>query len=161
MTKPDYQADTQQVFENIGGSDADTDNLVLWRGTHVFVVMNLYPYTNGHLMVVPFRTVAMFDDLTPAEVLEISITSQQCIRWLRKTMNPDGFNVGLNLGKAAGAGIPDHLHMHIVPRWSGDTNFTTTVGNYRVVPEDLKVTYSRLMAVIQEDPVEVPELRVK
>lgn len=156
MTKPAYQAGTRRVFTEIGENDADEENLVLWRGEHVFVVLNLFPYTNGHMMVVPFRQVARYDELNAEELLEMSVTTQHCIMWLRKTLAPDGFNIGLNQGSSAGAGIPDHLHMHVVPRWSGDTNFTSTVGNYRVVPEDLKVTYKRISEAVAELPVVVP-----
>ncbi len=146
----------ESIFCDIAASDDDVSNLVLWRGTEVFVVMNLFPYTNGHLMVVPYRCVGGYDELTPSELFELSITVQFCLKWLNRAMCPEGFNVGLNLGRAAGAGIPDHLHMHVVPRWSGDTNFTSTVGDFRVIPEELQATYQKLADAVVEIPVVLP-----
>lgn len=144
------RADTgASVFTRIAGADCDEENLVVWRGEHVFVVMNLYPYNNGHLLIVPYREVADYEALHTDEQIDMARTIDRCIRWLKAALNPDGFNVGMNLGKAGGAGIPDHVHVHVVPRWHGDTNFMPTVGEVKVVPEALRETYRKLRAVIQ------------
>jgi ATP adenylyltransferase len=127
---------------------------VLYRGEKVFVVMNLYPYNNGHLMIVPYREEAEYDRLERDEQIEIALILERCIRWLRAALKPDGFNVGFNLGEAAGAGIPRHLHMHVVPRWRGDTNFMPTIAEVKVVPEALSDTYQRLIAAIREEEME-------
>ncbi|WP_028567152.1 HIT family protein [Salisaeta longa] len=139
------------VFAAIAADDADEDNLVLWRGEHVFVVMNRYPYNNGHLLIVPYRVVAAYDALTTAEQRALAAATDRCIRWLRTALQPDGFNVGMNLGRAAGAGIPDHLHRHVLPRWAGDTNFMTATSETRVLPESLRDTYQRLRAAIDAE----------
>jgi ATP adenylyltransferase len=118
--------------------------LVVFEGTSCYVVLNLYPYSNGHLMVVPYRHVAALGALTPAELAEIGVLTQRAEAALTDAYKPHGINVGINLGKAAGAGILDHLHVHVVPRWSGDTNFMTVVGDVRVLPEDLGASAARL-----------------
>lgn len=134
------------LFVRLGESDDDDDNLIVWRGEFVYVVMNLYPYNNGHLLIVPYRQVEQFDELTRDEQVDLALTIDRCIRWLRTALNPDGFNVGMNLGEAAGAGVPDHLHAHVVPRWSGDTNFMSTTADLKVIPEALNDTYAKLRA---------------
>jgi ATP adenylyltransferase len=125
--------------------DQDAENFVLHRGEHVFVLLNLYPYITGHLLIVPYEHTAEFDTVAKAttdELMDLAKSSQTAIR---AVYSPSGFNLGMNLGSAAGAGIADHIHMHLLPRWSGDTNFMTTVGNARVIPESLETTYSRLL----------------
>lgn len=112
-------------------------------------MMNAFPYTSGHLMVAPYRHTADMADLDDAELLEINQLVARAVAWIREVYKPDGFNIGVNLGSAGGAGIPTHIHWHIVPRWSGDTNFMTTVGDVRVLPESLPNGYDRLMKVIQ------------
>lgn len=136
------------IFVDLPGENEDRKNLILFRGSTAFIMLNAYPYTNGHLMVAPFRQAAGIDDLTDEELLEINQLVARSIRWLKQCFRPDGFNVGVNLGSAAGAGIPIHVHWHIVPRWSGDTNFMTSVGDVRVMPQSLEDTYDRLAAVI-------------
>ena len=122
----------------------DEKNFVLHRGEHAFVVLNLYPYISGHLMVVPYLHTSEFDS-TPKEITdELMDLTKRSQTALREVYAPAGFNMGMNLGHAAGAGIVDHLHLHLLPRWSGDTNFMTTVGESRVLPEDLPTTYSKL-----------------
>lgn len=138
------------LFVRIAESDDDARNYVLWRGETAFVVMNLYPYNNGHLLIVPFRRVEDYDALTHDEQTEIAGLTDRCIRWLRQALQPDGFNVGMNLGRAAGAGIPEHLHVHVVPRWSGDTNFMPTVADVRIIPERMEDTYARLRAAVEK-----------
>ena len=138
------------LFSELAAEDRDEENLILWRGDHVFVIMNQYPYNNGHLMIVPFRPVAAYEKLTTDEQHALAHAIDRCIHWLRSALNPDGFNVGMNLGAAAGAGLPDHLHMHVVPRWKGDTNFMPTIGQTKVIPEALQATYRKLSSAIAE-----------
>ena len=148
MTEP-APTEPGSLFTRMAAEDRDADNLILWRGLSVFVVMNLYPYNNGHLMIVPYREVARYEDLTAEEQVDIAHTLARCIQWLRQALSPEGFNVGLNLGLAAGAGIPEHLHMHVVPRWHADTNFMPTIAEIKVVPEALEDTYYKLRAIIE------------
>ena len=119
---------------------SDEDGLVVARGELVYAVLNLYPYNPGHLMVVPYRRVAELEDLTDAEMAELMAFVQQAIRVIRSVSRPDGFNVGLNLGKSAGGSLAEHLHMHVVPRWSGDANFITVIGGTKVIPQLLRDT---------------------
>lgn len=122
----------------------DKENLILLRGKNNFVIMNKYPYNNGHLMVVPNRHTSEFDSLSDPEKLEMMNLVSKSMNVLKKTVNPDGFNVGMNIGKIAGAGIDDHLHFHIVPRWAADTNFMPVVGQTKIISEDLGETWERL-----------------
>ena len=117
---------------------------MVYRGKHNFVLLNLYPYTSGHLMVAPYEHVARLEDAAPETVAEMMLTARRAERHLRAIYRPDGLNLGMNIGKAAGAGIAGHIHMHVLPRWTGDANFMTTVGETRVLPEDLEVTYQKL-----------------
>ncbi|MHB8769619.1 MAG: HIT family protein [Syntrophales bacterium] len=118
--------------------------LVVCEGNSGFVMMNRYPYTGGHLMIVPYRHTCSLGDVTPAERLELFAFQDLSVRVLTAAMNPAGFNIGMNLGKAAGAGIDDHLHIHVVPRWVGDTNFISVIGEVRVIPEDVAGTADQL-----------------
>ncbi len=127
----------------------DTEPLVVHRGRDVFVILNKYPYNNGHLMVVPHRHVAWLADLTSDELAEFMLLTQQAEKALTAIYNPHGFNMGLNLGKPAGAGVLDHVHLHVVPRWNGDTNFMSVVGETRVLPEELPQTAARLRAAFK------------
>jgi ATP adenylyltransferase len=126
----------------------DAENLLLFRGQHSFVVLNLYPYNNGHLMVVPFLHASDFTILSPDILSEMGDFTQRCVALLKELYHPDGFNLGMNLGKVAGAGIDDHLHQHIVPRWSGDTNFMTIVGETRTMPELLLGSYNKIKEIL-------------
>jgi ATP adenylyltransferase len=123
----------------------DEENLIIARGENAFVIMNRYPYSTGHLLVVPYRHTALFSSFTDAEKLEIFSLAQHSIEVLERTMKPDGFNLGINIGKTAGAGIDKHIHLHIVPRWSGDINFMSVTAETKVLPEALKVTRGRLI----------------
>jgi ATP adenylyltransferase len=122
----------------------DTQNFVLHRGEHVFVLLNLYPYITAHLLIVPYEHTAEFDSVAKATTDELMDLAKRSQAAIRAAYSPPGFNMGMNLGAAAGAGIADHIHMHILPRWSGDTNFMTTVGSTRVIPESLETTYTKL-----------------
>ena len=123
---------------------ADEDNLVVARGEHTYAVLNLHPYNPGHLMVLPFRHVAGLEDLTPEESGELMALTQQAIRAIRSASAPHAFNVGLNLGGPAGGSLADHLHQHVVPRWSGDANFITVIGNTKTLPQLLEDTRALL-----------------
>ena len=123
---------------------ADGDERILARTEHAFVTLAKYPYNPGHLLILPARHTGDLEDVTPPEHAAIAILLQRSIRALRSTSDPGGFNVGLNLGRTAGAGIPDHLHWHVVPRWGGDTNFMPVVGQTRVLPQLLEDTFAKL-----------------
>jgi ATP adenylyltransferase len=135
---------TECIFCDALARHDDALSLIVYRGEKVFVILNRYPYTSGHVMIVPYAHVAelgLCDAATLAEMMELTRRVEQAFA---ANYNPDGMNVGMNLGKAAGAGVTGHLHMHALPRWFGDTNFMTVVGETRVHPEDLRVTYERL-----------------
>lgn len=133
------------VFCRIGARpDQDEENFVLHRAEHAFVVLNLYPYITGHLMIVPYLHTSELDVLAKEITDEMMDLTKRAQAALREVYSPSGFNLGMNLGSAAGAGIADHVHIHFLPRWSGDTNFMTTVGDSRVIPEALEVTYGKL-----------------
>lgn len=134
------------IFCAFPGQDHDRENHILHRGEHSYVIMNAFPYSNGHLLVLPYRHTADLSSLTDEESLEIMQLTQAGIRTIREVCNPDGFNIGINQGVAGGAGIAEHLHLHIVPRWSGDTNFMPVCANVKVIPEALDETYIKLKA---------------
>jgi len=118
--------------------------LVVHRAAANFVILNRFPYTSGHVMVVPVQHVATLEELSEEALVEMFRLARDCERHLRAIYRPEGLNLGMNIGKSAGAGIAGHLHLHILPRWTGDTNFMTVVGETRVLPEDLTVTWERL-----------------
>jgi ATP adenylyltransferase len=124
----------------------DRKELVLHRGRFNFILLNLYPYTTGHVMVAPYAHVAQLDQLAQEGLVEMMELAQRLQTSLRKSYDPEGYNLGMNLGKCAGAGVADHLHLHLLPRWTGDSNFMTVVGETRVQPEDLLATYDKLAA---------------
>jgi ATP adenylyltransferase len=123
---------------------SEEDNLTLYKGKATLVVMNKFPYINGHLLAAPKKHISTLDQLSKGEMGDLLETVEQSVGILKKVMNPDGFNVGLNLGKVAGAGVEEHLHFHIVPRWFGDTNALTVFADVRVIPEHLITTYNNL-----------------
>lgn len=129
---------------------ADAENLILRRGQTAFVILNAFPYNNGHLMVVPYRHTADLADLAPDERDELMALAQWCTRLLAEAIRPDGFNMGMNLGRVAGAGIADHLHLHLVPRWNGDTNFMPVVADTRVLPDSLQSRYAKLRQAMEQ-----------
>ena len=130
-------------------SSRDCDNLILKRGKTCVVLMNRYPYTSGHLMVAPIRHVATLEDMRPQELAEMMQLAQQATRALKKIARPHGFNIGVNIGEAAGAGLKDHIHLHIVPRWTGDTNFVTVMADIRIVPQALQELWKELRKVLK------------
>jgi ATP adenylyltransferase len=133
------------VFCGILESGApDEDTFILRRGDHVFSIMNLYPYTSGHLMVMPLRHVGELEELTDDERDELWSTVTSAVVAVKSVYSPDGVNVGVNLGRAAGAGVPGHVHVHVVPRWSADSNFMTAVADTRVLPESLRDSAAKL-----------------
>ena len=138
------------VFLDALNSDNDRESLILFRGALSFIIMNLYPYNNGHLMVVPYRKVNSMIDLNQNELSEIIKLSQNSMDIIKKELNADGFNFGVNVGKCAGAGIDDHIHFHVVPRWNGDNNFMPAIGNTKVVVQGLFDTYDVLYPLFQK-----------
>ncbi len=124
----------------------DRENYIVYRGERAYIILNAYPYNNGHLLVVPYAHVPSLEELDSAAAAEVMALAQRGIRALRRAMSPGGFNVGANIGQVAGAGIADHVHLHVVPRWSGDTNYMTIVGQVRMIPELLETTYDKLLA---------------
>ncbi|MGB9920612.1 MAG: HIT family protein [Moorellales bacterium] len=130
----------------------DEGNYLLARGRFAYVLLNLYPYNNGHLMVAPYRHVGELEDLGPEEWQEITALLTRAVKCLKAVYRPHGFNLGVNLGRVAGAGIPGHLHWHVVPRWEGDANFMPVVGQTKVLPESLDSTYARLRSAWEELP---------
>ena len=134
------------VFCKLVAATDDAEALVLERTPETIVVMNLYPYGSGHLLVAPTRHAASFEDLTDEELEAVTHAQVRALRAIRSAYNPDGINLGVNIGRAAGAGVPDHLHVHVLPRWSGDTNFMTAVAEARVMAEDLETGYKKLKA---------------
>jgi ATP adenylyltransferase len=124
----------------------DDEALVVARAEHAYVALNLYPYTSGHLLVVPARHESQLEELDDAEADALMRATRQAVTAIKAAYGPDGINVGMNLGRAAGAGIPGHLHVHVVPRWTGDTNFLTSIAEARVLPESLPVTLERIRA---------------
>ncbi len=137
------------IFCHAAESDDDREALVLLRGGRSFLILNRYPYNNGHFMVVPYAHVPSLEDLDTATLTEMMLQLNRGLAALRVTMCPDGFNVGANLGQVAGAGIEDHVHIHAVPRWVGDTNFMPVVGEMRVVPQTWMQTYDTLKAGLE------------
>lgn len=136
---------TECIFCVKPQEDKDRGNLILYRSSHSVVFMNLYPYNNGHLMVVPYRHVFSIVDLKDAELLDLMKMTQFSVNNLKQAFAPEGYNVGVNIGKVAGAGIEEHMHIHIIPRWVGDTHFMAVLGEIRIIPEHIMSTYDRLL----------------
>lgn len=136
--------------DSLGKQSNDEESYVLFRERTCFCILNAFPYSVGHLMVAPYRHTAELDDLTEDDLRDLMLAARRCKRLLLQVFKPDGFNIGFNLGAAAGAGMADHLHLHIVPRWNGDANFMTVLSDIRVLTEGLKQTYEKLKKEIQE-----------
>ena len=138
------------VFCHAAEPGDDQAKLVVYRGRDNFILLNRYPYTSGHLMIVPYQHVPSLEAASAETLTELILLAQKSERCLRELYKPDGLNLGLNLGESAGAGIAGHLHLHALPRWSGDTSFITTVSETRILPEDLSVTYQKLSRAFQD-----------
>jgi ATP adenylyltransferase len=132
------------VFCDRAQGKPNVKNLVLYKGKKSYIILNRYPYTNGHLMVIPYRHISDFTKLTQEELKEMGLLKSKAVAALKKVYNPEGFNIGMNLGQAGGAGIKDHLHYHVVPRWLGDNNFMSVVSNTRVIMDSLENTYRKI-----------------
>lgn len=145
---PKSPVSDQSLFTRIGQSSDDEANYVIARGRTCYALLNAYPYNGGHLMVVPYRQTADWNDLDDGELLELMQMVRRCQNALRTALKPHGFNIGVNLGKVAGAGIVEHLHVHIVPRWEGDVNFMPLLAGTTVVPEALRDTADKLRAAL-------------
>lgn len=150
ILSPKPPAGDESLFARIARSEEDVSNLVIHRDRHCFVLLNRYPYNGGHLMVAPYKETADLNDLDETALAELILVTRRCVRTLQAVMNPDGFNIGLNLGHAAGAGVQGHLHFHIVPRWNGDSNFMPVIANTGVIPEALLETASKLRAAFPQ-----------
>jgi ATP adenylyltransferase len=135
----------------------DRENLILLRGERAFMILNRYPYNSGHFMVVPYAHVPSLEDLDAPTLTEMMLILNRGLAALRQAMAPEGFNVGANLGEAAGAGIKEHVHIHAVPRWSGDTNFMPVVGDMRVIPQTWLQTYDDLKAALDVQETQKPD----
>ena len=146
------------IFCNYLNADPqlDCEHHLVYRGQTTFTMMNIYPYNTGHLMILPNAHVATLSEVSPAAQFEMMALASYFTDLLTQVFNPDGFNVGLNIGRAAGAGIDSHLHLHIVPRWSGDSNFMPVIGETRVLPEALIDTYDKIVVRLNEQPPEIP-----
>lgn len=138
------------IFCKAAKEKKDRENGVLFRGEFSFVLMNKYPYNNGHIMIAPYKHTGDYTALNEDEMLEISVLLGKWQEVIKETMNPDGFNVGMNLGRIAGAGFEDHLHYHLVPRWSGDTNFMPVIGEVKVIPMSIEEGYELLLKTFKE-----------
>jgi ATP adenylyltransferase len=145
---PRPEAEEGSLFSRIAQSDDDIGNLVVARDRTCFALLNRYPYNGGHVMAVPYKETPGMDGLTRDELADLMELTRRCQAALSEVMNPDAFNIGINQGKAAGAGIAEHLHVHIVPRWNGDTNFMPVIANTSVVPEALKETAAKLRTAL-------------
>ena len=143
--------DAECIFCEKPKEDDDEQNLILARGRHAFAMLNLFPYNNGHLMVVPYRHVDVLSGLGVEELTDLMLLTQACERVLMQEMSPEGMNAGFNLGAAAGAGIDEHLHLHLVPRWHGDTNFMPVLSDTNVIPQSLRDNYHQLCGPLTEE----------
>jgi ATP adenylyltransferase len=150
MAYIEVAAPTGCIFCEKPAAGRDEQDWILHRGEQAFIMLNAFPYNNGHLMVAPFRHTADLETLLPEEQSEIFDLTRLCVSVLRTAYRPDGYNIGMNLGKIAGAGVADHLHMHVVPRWNGDTNFMPVVGDTKVLPDSLDNTYRKLREALSD-----------
>ena len=137
------------IFCSQPAAHSDAEYHILYRGTLCFMMLNRYPYNNGHLMIAPYQHIASVEELDAATLAELMAQVQLALRALRVAMKPDGFNMGINEGKAAGAGFADHMHFHIVPRWNGDTNFMPVIADIKVIPEHLDSVYQQLKQALE------------
>jgi ATP adenylyltransferase len=138
------------IFCAKAAASNDRENLIVLRAERNFILLNLFPYTNGHLMIAPYEHVADLEHARPETLAEMMRLTGRAEKALRELYHPDGINIGMNIGAAAGAGIAGHIHMHALPRWTGDTNFMTAIAETRVLPEDLSTTYERLKSALEK-----------
>lgn len=138
------------IFCDKPAEDRDDENLILLRGKYHFIIMNAFPYNNGHMMVVPYKHTSSLSDWSAEERAEMMELADLGVQLLKRTMRPDGFNLGINMGLVAGAGVADHIHFHIVPRWNGDTNFMPVLSDTRVISEGLRATFGKLKEALAE-----------
>jgi ATP adenylyltransferase len=146
---PPSPGPTGCLFCDKAASADDRENLVALRGQHNFILLNLYPYTSGHLMIAPYAHVATLEEADPAALEEMMRLARRADAALRRLYKPDGMNIGMNLGACAGAGVAGHIHMHVLPRWCGDASFMTTISETRVLPEELSVTWERVREALE------------
>jgi ATP adenylyltransferase len=137
------------IFCDKPAESRDEDNYILYRGKYNFIILNAFPYNNGHMMVIPYRHTDTLSGWGAEEQQEMMELANLCVELLRKAMHPDGFNLGVNMGLVGGAGVADHIHMHIVPRWNGDTNFMPVISDTRVISEGLQATYKKLKEALE------------
>ena len=145
--KPPKKKKGESLFTSALNAGRDDKHHIVWRGKHCFVIMNLYQYNSGHLMIIPYRQTGKFEDLTEQEMTEIMLTARRAMKALHKVMKPQGYNFGANIGRASGAGVDDHIHFHVVPRWNGDTNFMPVLSNAKVISEDMRTTLKKIRKV--------------
>ena len=141
------------IFCTLPRAEEDEKNFILYKGPHCFIIMNIFPYNTGHVMVSPYRHLSCITKLEENEFTEINRLTQKCVEILRSVKSPEGFNIGVNLGKAGGAGFDEHIHVHIVPRWNGDTNYMPVLAETKVHPEHLRATYDNLFPHFQNIPL--------
>ena len=148
ILSPKTPSSEESIFTQIAQSNDDEANYVIIRDRTCYAVLNTYPYTGGHLLIVPYKQIPDLDGLTEEELTDLWKLTRRCLKALKQVMKPTGFNIGINLGKVAGAGITEHLHIHIVPRWNGDTNFMPVIANTTVLPEALTELAAKLRAAL-------------
>ena len=136
------------IFCELPKQNNDRENLILYRSSHTYIIMNRYPYNNGHIMVVPYLHSPSLDGLNDETLLDLMKVARHAVSSAKKAFMPEGFNIGINLGKVAGAGMETHIHLHMVPRWAGDTSFMTVFDDVRVIPEHVLSTYDKLFAAL-------------
>jgi ATP adenylyltransferase len=151
FTKPSQRRKKESLFAAALRAGDDTRNFIVWRGKLCFLIMNRYPYNSGHVMIVPYRQTADFADITAAEFAEIMETAGRAMRALDRIMKPQGYNFGANIGRVSGAGIDDHIHFHVVPRWNGDTNFMPVLAETKVISQDMRRTLTQLRKAFRAD----------
>jgi ATP adenylyltransferase len=149
-TKVSKEAEQCLFCRVLSETDKDEENLIVRRGTTCFIMLNLYPYNSGHLMIVPHTHTGELSGLSRDELTEIMLCSQQCIKALNDALHPQGFNIGMNIGRVSGAGIDGHIHMHMVPRWNGDTNFMPVLSETRIISIAIEETYNKIREGLRE-----------
>lgn len=150
ITRGDLDSDKCFLCEKSNSQKEDNKNFVLFRGKHCYALLNTFPYNNGHLMIAPYRHIGRLEELSDDELSEMMKISQIAVVALERSLDAQGFNIGFNIGRVAGAGMADHIHMHIVPRWNGDTNFMPVLSDTKVLSEALRETYGRLLPFFKE-----------